>query len=437
MRFLWSALGVLLLLLAPVGAQRQVELKVYPENAEIRAFLPYSHPKEGDLIPNGASYLVQGEVLSFKTVITAPGYHTREYEVRLLSSNTVGPNKWSFFVRLEPDGLISHLNDERHFHPGRFYGLLAVPTTLMAVGVWFLVRRRRSEAEALARAEEEVELVRQELEAVDPELEGRVVDNYTVGRLLGEGCYAKVYHATHKDYGDEVAIKFFKSEVLEGAVADRISREVAIGRDFQHPGLVQAFGFGTFREAPYIVMDFVKGTSLRELVDGGPLPIEQACELVRQLSEALRYAHGKGVIHRDLKPANIFLSESGQAKILDFGISKVLDTQHHLTRTGEALGTPMYMAPEQMKGMAFPATDVYALGAIFFEMLTGETVFHGVTSMEVLSQHARETPRSASDLRESVPQELSELIQQMLAKRPENRLSLEEVESVLQGTANR
>lgn len=428
---------LLVLLCCRAQADREVTLAVYPPDAEIRAFLPHSHPKQGDLLPNNVGHLVPDDTISFRTIISAPDYHTREYEAKLLSTNSVEPNRWVLAVRLEPKGFWGHLRDERHFHPTRFYGALIAVFAAMVLGSVSVRRRRRESEEALRLARVEVQQAKDALESVDPRLEGRTVDDYTVESLLGEGTFGKVYKVRHDSYGDLFAMKIFKPEALDKNMLDRVSREVMIGKDFSHPNLVRTFAFGTYRDAPYLVMEYVDGELLEDRIKrDGALPLESAIGMLRGLCAGLDYAHERGVIHRDLKPGNIFVTAGEQPKILDFGVSKLLDAEHRLTKTGEALGTPMYMSVEQMKGQAVVASDIYALGAIFFEMLTGQTVFQGVTAMEILSQHALKDPPLASSVNPTIPPELDNLLLGMLAKRIEDRIgTAKEVLSKLESLA--
>ena len=421
----WRVTLICLLLATPVVAQREgkVIIEVFPPEAEIRVFSPGSPPK-GDVVANGTPFTVHNAI-SFPIRLSAPGYGTKETEVALLKKKAVEPGKWQFRFELEPQGLGYVVIHEFRRYPVRSYSLLALALGLVGTTAVVLRKRLRTSTvatiEALKAAEQEMATVKERLHEVDPEILGRTIDAYEVLSLLGEGAFAKVYKVRHVEYKDIFALKLLRPELLDPQVGERIEREMAIGRDLIHPYLVRAFGFGTFREAPYLVLEFVEGTLLDERMAEEPLTLRETLRIVKKVAEGLEYAHGQGVVHRDLKPANLFLTPGGAVKILDFGVAKILDSERRLTLTGQALGTPHYMSPEQARGYANVGSDIYALGAITFEMLTGVPPFDGDTALEVLTSHTFSDVPSARDLNPQVPEALDELLMRMMEKSPQDR----------------
>jgi serine/threonine-protein kinase len=431
----------LLFLCCSVRADRvsTVTVEAFPPETEIHAFVPGSPPQEGDIVGNGSPFQVRGTI-SFPLRLSAPGYNSKEVNVALIKDKAVAAGEWRFHYELEPDGVVSMVRHEFRRYPGRSYGALALLLAGASGAAWMLSRRVRAEALAAKRARQQAEqdaaATRQRLDEVDPELIGRTIDAYEVLAMVGEGAFAKVYKVRHTEYKDIFALKVLRPELLDQRVGERVEREMAIGRDLVHPYLVRAFGFGTFRDAPYLVLEFVEGQPLDEKLAEGSLSMKETLAIVQKVAEGVQYAHGRGVIHRDLKPANLFLTPGGGVKILDFGVAKILDSERRLTLTGQALGTPHYMAPEQARGHAGVGSDVYALGAILFEMLTGGPPFDGDTALEVMTSHTFSEIPSARALNPRVPESLDSLLAKMLAKSPQDRpQSMAEVIRALQGVS--
>jgi tRNA A-37 threonylcarbamoyl transferase component Bud32 len=419
--------AILLCLVLGTSAQADkatVTIEVFPPEAKIQAFLPGSPPKEGDVVANGGPFQVR-DTINFPLRLSAPGYSNREVDVALVKVHAVAPGEWRFHYELEPQGLVSIIKHEFRKYPVRSYGAILA---LMGAGLVAALTLRRHLATgtvaskaALKAAEEEAVEARERLLEVDPELVGRTIDNYEVLGLAGEGAFAKVYKARHTEYHDIFALKVLRADLLDQSVGERVEREMVIGRDLIHPYLVRVFGFGTFREAPYLVLEFVEGVPLDERLAEGPMGLREALRVVKKIAEGLQFAHGKGVIHRDLKPANLFLTPGGGVKILDFGVAKILDSEQRLTLTGQALGTPHYMSPEQARGLAGVGSDVYALAAIAFEMMTGSPPFDGDTALEVLTAHTFSEVPSVRELNPDVPEKLDDLLRTMLAKSQADR----------------
>jgi hypothetical protein len=229
----------------------------------------------------------------------------------------------------------------------------------------------------------------------------RYADRYRVVRRLGAGGMATVFLAQDERLGRPVALKRLHANSPED-VARRFEREARLGASLNHPNLVSIYDTLTDPEGVLIVMEYVEGTSLYEALRIGPLPREWAFAVLRGVASALDHAHRHGVVHRDVKPANILLSEEGEAKLVDLGIARAAEGATHITQTGTVLGTPVYMAPEQLEGRDLgPATDVYALAAVAFEALSGRRARSGASPLEVAHDMAK---KPTPDLREARPE---------------------------------
>jgi serine/threonine-protein kinase len=243
---------------------------------------------------------------------------------------------------------------------------------------------------------------------------------YRIERVLGEGGMATVYLAEDRKHQRKVAVKVMRPELAATLGADRFLREVSIAAKLQHPHILPLYDSGESEGLLYYVMPLVEGESLRErLVREGRLPSDEALRLAREVAEALAYAHKRGIVHRDIKPANILLSE-GHALVADFGIARAVDEGggESLTKTGLAVGTPQYMAPEQATGErdVDGRADVYATGAVLYEMLAGEPPFTGANARAVLTKSLTEAPRPLSAVRPEVTGAVDAVVRTALAK---------------------
>jgi serine/threonine-protein kinase len=248
---------------------------------------------------------------------------------------------------------------------------------------------------------------------------------YEILELLGRGGMGVVYKARHLLLNRLVALKVIAAggQANAGERARFRTEAEAIAR-LQHPHVVQIYEVGEHQGLPYLALEFVAGGSLAERLDGTPLPARQAARLVADLAGALHAAHGRGLVHRDLKPANVLLTEDGAPKVSDFGLAKLLDLGIGPTASGEVLGTPSYMAPEQAdsRGRAVgPAADVYALGAILYELLTGRPPFRAATAMETVVQVLLEEPVPPRRLQPATPRDLETICLKCLHKDPRRR----------------
>jgi TolB-like protein/tRNA A-37 threonylcarbamoyl transferase component Bud32 len=254
---------------------------------------------------------------------------------------------------------------------------------------------------------------------------GALAGRYKVERVLGEGGMATVYLATDEKHNRKVAVKVMRPELAATLGTDRFLREVQIAAQLSHPTILPMHDSGEADGLLYYVMPYVEGETLgARLKRESQLPVEDAVRLAREVAEALEYAHQKGIIHRDIKPANILL-QSGHALVADFGIARAIGGEGEaLTATGIAVGTPHYMSPEQISsGRTVDArSDVYAVGAVLYEMLAGEPPFTGPNAQTILSRVMTEPPRSLTVTRRGVPPQLDAVVAKALAKSPADRL---------------
>ncbi len=254
-------------------------------------------------------------------------------------------------------------------------------------------------------------------------------DRYTIDRVLGRGGMAVVYLARDRKHDRPVAIKVLRPEIVIGQSAQRFLLEIQILARLQHPNILALLDSGITDEAsprPYYVMPYVEGESLRQrLVREGPLPIEEAKRLVREIGEALHYAHGQGLIHRDVKPENVLLSQ-GHALVADFGIARAIGTAARdvlVTQSGVGLGTPSYMSPEQAEGSreVDGRSDQYGLACVLYELLTGQPPFTGPTAVAVMARHVLDPVPPITTLRPAVTTGVRRAVERALAKQAVDR----------------
>ncbi|HEX3234133.1 MAG TPA: protein kinase [Gemmatimonadales bacterium] len=270
-------------------------------------------------------------------------------------------------------------------------------------------------------------------------LRNELADRYRIERELGRGGMATVYLAQDLKHERPVALKVLHPELAATLGPERFLREVRTTARLQHPHILPVLDSGEAAGQLWYTMPYVRGESLRDrLRREAQLPLHDAMELARQTALALDYAHREGVIHRDFKPENILLSE-GQALVADFGVAKALaaGSESRLTETGMAVGTPAYMSPEQAGGGPVDGrSDIYALGCVLYEMLTGEPPFTGPTPQAILAKRVLEPVPHVRTLRESVPEPLEQAVTRALAKAPADRFAnAAEFAQALQPTA--
>ncbi|MFO0808014.1 MAG: serine/threonine-protein kinase [Gemmataceae bacterium] len=245
--------------------------------------------------------------------------------------------------------------------------------------------------------------------------------------LLGEvarGGMGVVYRARHRTLGRDVALKM----ILAGGHAggedvQRFYAEAQAAAGLSHPGIVPVYEVGRHEGRPFLALEFVDGPSLHARLANGPLPPREAADLVRQIAEAVAHAHAHGIVHRDLKPHNVLVGPDGRPRVTDFGLAKRLDADGGLTGTGQILGTPQFMAPEQASGSkdVGPAADVYALGAVLYALLTGRPPFQAATVVDTLIQVVEQEPVSPRSLNGNIDRDLETVSLKCLEKHPAKR----------------
>ena len=267
---------------------------------------------------------------------------------------------------------------------------------------------------------------------------GDPIGDYMVKRVIGRGAMGTVYAAVHPVIERRVAIKVLRRDLSERTdTVMRFVQEARAVNRVRHPGIVDVFGYGmTDDGACFLVMELLDGETLGDQLARGRLSIAQACSVLIEISNALEAAHAAGVVHRDLKPDNVFMVGGHHVKLLDFGIAKLTaptaSAPLEYTLPGQAIGTPTYMAPEQARGGAIDGrTDVYALGALAFELLCGQPPFVGDSGVEVMARHLTSEPPRPSDIAPALSPLADKLLLAMLAKDPADRPALPHVRAQL------
>jgi Tol biopolymer transport system component len=262
---------------------------------------------------------------------------------------------------------------------------------------------------------------------------GTKLDGYEILDLLGAGGMGEVYRARDPALKREVAIKVLPTFVAQDP--DRLRRfeqEAQAAAALNHPNILAVHRFGVFEGVPYLVSELLEGSTLRQVLQRGPLPVRKTVDYAVQIAHGLAAAHERGIVHRDLKPENLSLTKDGRIKILDFGLAKLMQpqpepdgnppTMSRHTDAGMVMGTAGYMSPEQVRGKAVDhRTDIFAFGAILYEMLTGTRAFHRSTSAETMTAILNDEPPAISQLVQSIPPGLQRVVHRCLEKNPEQR----------------
>ncbi len=262
-------------------------------------------------------------------------------------------------------------------------------------------------------------------EKKDPLL-GKTLGGCRISRKIGSGGMGAVYEALHLGLDKKVAIKILPPEFTSHATAlERFQREARAAAKLEHANIVQVLNVGNEGGYNFIVMQFVEGESLGRLVSQRKaLPWREALKFIREAARGLASAHAAGVIHRDIKPDNILVSKDGVAKVADFGLARTLDSAVSLSTTGQIMGTPDYMSPEQAQAQKIDGRgDIYSLGATFYFLLCGKKPFHADTPLAIIMKHVSEPPRPLREFNPDVPVPVENVIAKMMAKKPEDRFA--------------
>ena len=251
-----------------------------------------------------------------------------------------------------------------------------------------------------------------------------IAGRYELAGLVGTGGMSSVYKAHDRLLERDVALKVLHPHFGDDEeYVERFRREARAVAQLSHPNLVTVIDRGEADGHQFIVFELIDGENLKELVQRtGPLPVSRAVELTSSVADGLAFAHEHGLVHRDVKPQNVLVNGEGQAKVTDFGIARSLDVEHGVTQTGTVMGTSNYLSPEQAAGKPVtPATDVYSLGVVLYELLTAEVPFPGDNFVAVAMKHLNETPPSLLERRADVPVRLAAAVDRALEKDPARR----------------
>ncbi len=260
---------------------------------------------------------------------------------------------------------------------------------------------------------------------------------YRLIRLLGQGGMGAVYLAEHRHMARPVALKLLNAELVnQSGFLPRFEQEVRTAAKLDHPNIVAGYDADHAGSLHFLVMEYVAGQNLADyMMEKGPLPVSQACEIIRQAAQGLQHAHERGMVHRDIKPHNLMLTPSGQVKVLDFGLARFSDEpvssstdepgrlKAHLTSAGAVMGSADYIAPEQARDarLADCRSDIYSLGCTFYHLLANQPPFPEGAAPEKLKRHSTDAPRLLTEVRTDTPRELAKIVAKMMAKRPDER----------------
>ncbi|HNB41161.1 MAG TPA: serine/threonine-protein kinase [Anaerolineales bacterium] len=243
------------------------------------------------------------------------------------------------------------------------------------------------------------------------------IGRYEVKSELGRGGMATVYRAVDPNSGREVAVKVLPREMMhDPQFRERFEREIKMIASLEHPAIVPVYDVGDIDGQPYFVMRFMTGGSLSDLIEKGSIPIDETAKIIEKIAQGLAYAHRKGVIHRDLKPDNILFNDDGEPFISDFGVAKLSESSSNLTGSG-VIGTPAYMSPEQAQGNEIDQrSDVYGLGVIVYQMLSGHQPYSADTPMGVVVKHITEPVPEILKVLPNLPEDVDAIIKTAMAK---------------------
>jgi eukaryotic-like serine/threonine-protein kinase len=275
-----------------------------------------------------------------------------------------------------------------------------------------------------------------------PDYSGQSIGRYHVLEKLGEGGMAVVYKAYDTRLERDVAIKVIRMDAFPPIALERVlarfEREAKLLARLDHTNIVTIFDSGEFEGAPYLVMPYLPGGTLKDIT-GKPIPYVEACKILIPIARGLEYAHQHGMVHRDVKPSNILISADGIPRISDFGIGKLLEEEgsQTLTGTGVGVGTPEYMAPEQWLNQVTPQSDIYSLGIVFYELVTGRVPYRAVTPAAVLLKQNTDPLPQLKEFVPDLPEAVERVLFKALAKKPENRYpTMKDFETALERLAS-
>ena len=402
------------------GPAAALVLRIVTDPPECRVLLIPS----GSSNPRDAKFVgFSGKNLIFKTensilhtkemhltlVLEHPGCVSRIIEVDCAKLSQSGGGDWppdGKAVELEYQSWLTKMQVTLPYLP-----VAAVPTAL-ALALWLVMRKvRRQETTVKSIISEQTRnsrLSQMIVPAADKEaMIGARIDDYRILERIGSGGMARVYRAVPEGTlleADAVAIKILNRELSQDQkFVTRFDREKSVYEQLRHPNIVRIFGAGCFEGNYYLTMELIRGTTLRSYVQPGGLPPKRLLELFSPLMDAVAYAHRRNIMHRDLKPENVMMAHSGSLKVMDFGMARGSDYDT-VTETGALMGTPAYMAPEQIRGEHDIQADQYAIGVMIYEMLTGSLPFQDEHQINVILKHlnapvpdlARDRPELAS-----------------------------------------
>jgi serine/threonine protein kinase len=273
---------------------------------------------------------------------------------------------------------------------------------------------------------------RQSSEMAAPMIDGgnlsagdRFAGRYEIESPIGVGGMGTVYRARDVELDEQVAIKTLRPElVTDETLVERFKTEIRLARRISHRNVVRTHDLGEWNGIYFLTMEYVEGLTVRDLLDQrGRLEVSSTLAIARQLAESLEVAHGQGVIHRDIKPQNMLLDADGVLKVMDFGVARLAERTSTLTEAGLIIGTPSYMAPEQLLADSIDArADLYAVGVVLFECLTGRLPFEARSTISLVAKVLNDPPPPPLDLNVEIPPPLSGLVLDLLAKKPDDRV---------------